>query len=406
MKKRVVVTGGSVVTPLGENWEEIEKNLREKRSGVCYMEEWEKIKSLSTKLGAPAIFTKPDYPRKSTRGMGRVALMAVATADRALMDAKVNLEEIKNGRCGVSYGSSSGSPDAYIEFFGVLSNDNAPPITATTYIRCMPHTCAANIGVFFETKGRLLTSNTACTAGALSIGLGFETVQNGCQDMMICGGAEELSPTGPAIFDTLFAASLKNDTPKKTPKPYDKDRDGLVIGEGAGTIILETLESAEARGANIVAELVGFGSNTDGTHITQPNRVTMQIVIEQALESAGLTPQDIGFISSHGTATEFGDLEESWATYGVFKNSVPVSGIKGYTGHTLGACGAIEAWLVIQMMNKGWFNPNLNLENVDPKCAPLDYIMGEGREINTDYVMSNNFAFGGINNSLIFKKWK
>jgi 3-oxoacyl-[acyl-carrier-protein] synthase II len=223
---------------------------------------------------------------------------------------------------------------------------------------------------------------------------------------MLAGGAEELSEVDAAIFDTLFAASTKNDTPELTPRAYDKNRDGLVIGEGAGTLILEEYEHAKKRGAPIQAEIVGFGTNTDGTHITQPNRHTMGRAMQLALADANLSPDRIGYVNTHGTATVAGDIAESWATHDVFGPAVPASTLKSYIGHTLGACGAIEAWVSINMMNEGWFLPNLNLTDLDPECAPLDYIIAPGREIDTEYVMSNNFAFGGINTSLIFRRIK
>jgi len=268
----------------------------------------------------------------------------------------------------------------------------------------MPHTCAANIEVFFGLTGRILTTNTACTSGSQAIGYAYETIKYGLQDIMIAGGADELSAADAAVFDTLFAASCKNDSPGKTPAAYDKNRDGLVIGEGAGTLILEEYEHAKNRGAKIYAEIIGFGTNTDGTHMTHPNRNTMAGAMKLALENSGIESSSIGYVNTHGTATEIGDIDESWATANVFQRPVPVSTIKNYIGHTLGACGAIEAWISILMMNENWFCPNINLKELDPACAPLDYITGSGREIDTPYIMSNNFAFGGINTSLIFKK--
>jgi len=177
------------------------------------------------------------------------------------------------------------------------------------------------------------------------------------------------------------------------------------VGEGAGTLILEEYEHAVARGAEIYAEIVGFGTNTDGFHITQPNRDTMQIALELAIKDANISPDKIDYVNAHGTATDRGDIAESHATYNALKKSTPISTLKNYIGHTLGACGAIEAWLSIMMMREGWFAPNINSDNIDAECAKLDYIQGEGREINAKYIMSNNFAFGGINTSLIFKNW-
>jgi 3-oxoacyl-[acyl-carrier-protein] synthase II len=222
---------------------------------------------------------------------------------------------------------------------------------------------------------------------------------------MVAGGAEELCATEAAVFDTLFATSTRNDSGHTTPRPFDGGRDGLVIGEGAGCLILEDLEHAEARGATIHAELVGFGTNSDGCHVTQPNSATMRKAMELALLDAGLQASDIGYVNAHGTGTAQGDVAESRATHAVFGSSTPISSLKSYMGHTLGACGALEAWISIEMMREGWFAPTINLDQIDPECAPLDYIAGRGREIHCDYVMSNNFAFGGINTSLIFKRY-
>jgi 3-oxoacyl-[acyl-carrier-protein] synthase II len=221
---------------------------------------------------------------------------------------------------------------------------------------------------------------------------------------MVAGGAEELSASEAAVFDTLFATSLRNDAPDKSPRPFDRDRDGLIIGEGAGTLILEEREHALARGARIYAELVGFGTNSDGLHVTQPDSNSMQIAIRLALQDAQLDSSAIGYISAHGTATAHGDIAESHATAAVFGTDTPISSLKSFTGHTLGACGALEAWVSINMMNEGWFHATANLDNIDSACAPLDYIKDDIRYLDCDYVMSNNFAFGGINTCLIFKR--
>jgi 3-oxoacyl-[acyl-carrier-protein] synthase II len=339
--------------------------------------------------------------------MGRVALMAVKSAETALAEAGLlGNSELQSGACGVSFGSSTGNVDALLDYYSMLVVNDVRRITATTYIRSMPQTCAVNIGIFFGLNGRLLTTNTACTSGSLSIGMGYEAIRFGMQKLMVCGGADELSPTSSAVFDTLFATSVRNASPHLTPRPYDRDRDGLVIGEGAGVLILEELEHAQERGARIYAEVAGFGTNTDGDHITQPNKTTMEIALRLALESGGISPDEVDYVDGHGTGTAYGDIAESWATYNCFRRPVPISSQKSYMGHTLGACGAIEAWLAIRMMESGWFAPNINLDNVDPDCAPLNYVTDRGLTLNARYVMSNNFAFGGINTSLIFKRWQ
>jgi 3-oxoacyl-[acyl-carrier-protein] synthase II len=401
----VVVTGGSIVSALGSEWTDIFAKLKEKKNLVRRMDEWDRYTRMNTRLAAPVDFTMPDYPRKKTRGLGRVAQLALVSADRALAHAGFNAEdpELKNGRCGVAYGSSMGSVDSLMDFYSMLVLDDLTNMSATTYIKAMPQTCAANIGVFFGLTGRIITTNTACTSSSQAIGFAYETIKQGIQDIMLAGGAEELSPANAAVFDTLFAASSKNDSPKKTPAAYDKNRDGLVIGEGAGTLILEEYEHAVKRGAKIITEIVGFGTNTDGTHITQPNRETMGIAMKLSLKDAGLDPASIVYVNTHGTATDTGDVAESWATADVFQRPVPASTLKSYIGHTLGACGVIEAWIAINMMKEKWVCPNLNLEELDPRCGPLDYITGDGRKIDGEYIMSNNFAFGGVNTSLIFR---
>jgi len=403
--RRVVITGGSIVSALGSEWQEILAKLKAGKNCVRRMNEWDRYDRMNTRLAVPVDFTMPDYPRKKTRGLGRVAQLALVSADRALVKAGINAEdpELKNGRCGVAYGSSMGSIDSLMDFYSMLVQDDISKMSATTYIKAMPQTCAANIGVFFGLTGRIITTNTACTSSSQAIGFAYEAIKQGVQDIMFCGGAEELSAADAAVFDTLFAASSKNDNPEKTPAAYDKNRDGLVIGEGAGTFIIEEYEHAVNRGAKIIAEIVGFGTNTDGTHITQPNRSTMGIAMKLALEDAKLDPSAIAYVNTHGTATDTGDVAESWATADVFQRPIPASTLKSYIGHTLGACGVIEAWIAINMMKEKWFCPNLNLEELDPRCGPLDYITGNGREIDAEYIMSNNFAFGGVNTSLIFR---
>jgi 3-oxoacyl-[acyl-carrier-protein] synthase II len=406
MKRRVVVTGGGVISDLGIDWARILEKLRAGKNCVRRMDDWDRFERMSTRLAVPVDFEMPDFPRKKIRGMGRIARLALVATDNALKLAGLEgSPELSGGRCGISYGSSMSSVEPVLDVYSMMVSNDIKSMTATTYIRAMPQTCAANIEVFYGLTGRLITSNTACTSGSISIGFAYETIRNGLQDIMIAGGAEEMSPVNAAIFDTLFTTSTKNDTPELTPAAFDRKRDGLVVGEGAGTLILEEYEHARNRGAKIYAEIAGFGTNTDGTHITQPNRSTQTVALKLAFEDAGISPDQIGYINAHGTATDVGDIAESWATYDVFRRPVPVSTLKNYIGHTLGACGAIEAWLSINMLNEGWFSPNINVTELDSEVAPLGYIMGDGQNIDTEYIMSNNFAFGGINTSLIFRKF-
>ena len=310
--------------------------------------------------------------------MGRVAMMATRASELALADAGLLGDPlVTSGRMGVSYGSSAGSPPALGDFGRMMTEKSTAGINANTYIKMMSHTAAVNIGVFFGLTGRIVTTSSACTSGSQGIGYAFEAIQSGRQVAMLAGGAEELDATEAAVFDTLFATSTRNDTPQLTPRPFDAKRDGLVLGEGACTLVLEELEHALARGATIHAELLGWGTNSDGTHVTHPNAATMAQAMRMALVDARLTPDSIGYVNAHGTATEQGDLAESQATSEVLGPRVPISSLKSYMGHTLGACGALEAWMTIEMMREGWFAPTLNLEEVDPRCGALDYITGE-----------------------------
>ncbi|ELB2877134.1 beta-ketoacyl-ACP synthase [Vibrio parahaemolyticus] len=406
MNRRVVVTGMSGVTAFGNNWQSVEPKLRDCQNATQYMPSYEQYDGLNTKLAAPILdFELPKhYKRKQVRGMGRVSKLATVATENALSQAGlVGNEVLTNGQTGIAYGSSTGSTDA-IGAFGVMLNEKTTKaITATTYVQMMPHTTAVNVGLFFGLKGRVIPTSSACTSGSQAIGYAYEAIKHGYQTVMVAGGAEELCPTESAVFDTLFATSLKNEDPKSTPRPYDSDRDGLVIGEGAGTLVLEEYEHAVARGAKIYAEIIGFASNCDAAHVTQPQMETMQICMEMALQNAGIPAEKIDYVSAHGTATDRGDIAESNATANAL-GKVPISSLKSYFGHTLGACGAIEAWLGLEMMHTGWFNPTLNLENLDEQCGDLDYIAGQGRELDVKYLMSNNFAFGGINTSIIFKK--
>ena len=407
MSRRVAVTGMAGISPIGNDWASIRSRLGEYRNAIVRMGEWADYEGLNTQLGAPAAAFELSerFNRKSMRSMGRVALMATRATELALQDAGLlDSDLLRSGDMGVSFGSSAGTPSAIGDFGRMMEERSTRGINATTYIKMMAHTAPVNIGVFFGVTGRVITTSSACTSGSQGIGYAYEAIRSGKQLAMIAGGAEELCATEAAVFDTLFATSTRNDAPASTPRPFDSARDGLVIGEGAGCLILEDMEHAQARGAAIHAELVGFGTNSDGCHVTQPNAATMQKAMQLALADARLQPADIGYINAHGTATAQGDVAESQATMAVFGGGVPISSLKSYMGHTLGACGALEAWISIQMMREGWFAPTISLEQVDPACAPLDYIAGAGRHLDCEYVMSNNFAFGGINTSLIFKR--
>jgi 3-oxoacyl-[acyl-carrier-protein] synthase II len=395
------------ISPIGNDWSGVRARLVQCRNAIVRMPEWVGYDGLNTMLGAPAteFALSERYTSKKTRSMGRVALMATRASELALADAGLLSDPlVKSGKLGIAYGSSAGTPRAICDFGRMIDEKSTRGINATTYIKMMGHTAPVNLGVFLGVTGRIITTSSACTSGSQGIGYAYEAIRHGQQCAMIAGGAEELCVTEVAVFDTLFATSVRNDAPETTPRPFDAERDGLVLGEGAGSLILEDWDHAKARGAIIYAEVAGFGTNSDGCHVTHPNAETMRIAMELALADANLSPSAIGYVNAHGTGTQQGDVAESHATWNVFGGNVPVSSLKSYMGHTLGACGALEAWMSIEMMRAGWFAPTVNLTQVDSECADLDYIVAQVRELDCEYILSNNFAFGGINTSLIFRR--
>ena len=409
MSRRVVVTGMAGLSPIGMEWKEIRDALRSGRSGVRRIDDWNEVEGLRTRLGAPVSdFSVPaDYPRKKIRAMGRVSLLSTRATELALRDADL-LDDpvIGSGRTGVSYGSSSGSPPAMGVYARQLfTRQTTRGIGANDYLQFMSHTTAANIANFFGVRGRIIPTSSACTSGSQGIGYGYESIRYGRQEVMLTGGAEELARMNAAIFDVLYAASIRNEEPHQTPRPFDVARDGTVVGEGAGCLVLEELEHACARGARIHAEIVGYGTNCDGRHLTNPDPEGMEQAMRQGLADAGVDAGAVDYVNAHGTGTEAGDIAESRATRAVFGRETPVSSLKGHLGHTLGACGVLEAWMTIEMINEGWVAPTLNLSEVDERCEGLDYVRDASRDLDVEIAVSNNFAFGGVNTSLVLKRW-
>ncbi len=405
---RVVVTGIGGLCAFGSDWPAFERGLRAGSNAVRAMPEWERYEEMGTRLAAPIpdFAPPPHWTRKQLRSMGRVAQLAVRSAELALADAGLaGGLSLGDGQLGVAHGSSVGSTPDIRDFAEMMISGHSPGLNANSYVRMMPHTTAANIGIHFGITGRIIPTSSACTSASQAIVYACEAIRHGYQRAMLAGGAEALCPTQAMAFDLLYATCRRNDSPGLVPQPYDRDRDGLVVGEGAGTLVLESLAAAQARGARILAEVVGVASNSDGSHVTRPRADTMQQVMRMALADAGLEPAQVAYVNGHGTSTEQGDIAETQATSAVFGPRMPISSQKSYLGHTMGACGALEAWVTISGMNDGWFPPTINLNAVDPRCGELDYITGGGREIDAEYAMSNNFAFGGVNTSLVFRRW-
>jgi 3-oxoacyl-[acyl-carrier-protein] synthase II len=406
--RRVVVTGIGLASPLGNDLPTAVAALREGRHGIVTMPEWNEIQGLSTRLAGVAKDVPFDgYPRKKTRSMGRVALLATYATERALADAGIGPDLTSMPEVGLAYGSTHGSSSAQEEFCRTLfARNGMRGIPSTSYLKFMSNTCVVNLANFFGIQGRVISTCSACTSASNAIGYGFEAIRAGQLDVMICGGAEEMHFTHAVVFDILYATSRHyNDRPGEASRPFDEKRDGLVVAEGAATLVLEEEERARRRGAHIHGEVIGFGTSCDGQHVTQPSADGMATAMKNALADARVSPDQIDYINAHATATDIGDIAESQATLQVFGERVPISSTKGHTGHTLGACGGLESAFCLSMMNGGFLVPTKNLDRPDPRCAPLRYLRNETIDAkNMNIVMNNNFAFGGINTSLVFKR--
>jgi len=317
LSARVAITGAGAISSMGNDWDSVKNCLTSLENRIRYMHEWDIYPELRTRLASPVDdFVLPShYRKKQTRSMGRVAQMAVSATEMALETADLVKHPIlKSGKTGIAYGSATGSSAAAVEFFSLLEYRSMEKINPTTYLRMMSHTAAVNLEVFFGTTGRVYTTSSACTAGSQGIGYAYEAIRSGAQTVMLAGGAEELCPTQAAVFDTILAACVNNENPEHVPAPFDINRDGLILGEGACTLVLENLDHALARNATILAEVIGFGTNSDGDHLVRPRMETMKQVMQLAITDAGIDSSDIGYVSAHATATEHGDIAEGEAS--------------------------------------------------------------------------------------------
>ena len=406
--RRVVITGAGVASPIGNSLDEVSQSLQSGRHGIITMPEWDRITDLRTRLGGCVqdLDLERRWSRKQTRTMGRVALLATYATEQALAMAGLTGDEILgSGHAGLAYGSTSGSSESLADFCTtLLLNQSMRGLQSTSFLKFMAHTCAANLAQFYGVRGRIVPTNSACTSGAQAIGYAYEAIKYGLQDVMIAGGSDEMHYTTAVTFDLMFATSANfNAQPELSPRPFDRKRDGLVVGEGAGTLILEDRARALARGATILGELVGFGTNCDGLHITAPSEPGMRAAMALSLRDAGIDAGAVDYVNAHGTATDIGDIAETAATREIFGRQVPISSSKSFTGHTMGACGAIEAVFCLGMLQGEFTAPTRNLEEVDPRCADLDYVR-ELRRGPLRTIMSNNFAFGGVNTSMILRR--
>lgn len=409
MERRVVITAASAITPIGYGKNEIIANLLNGVSGVKTLRE----DNLLTKYIHSKVYGSIDYEidydfaRKYRKTLGPVSYYACKVAGDVIKSSGFNQDYLSSGRVGVAYGSTHGSPTVqrsiYETFFRPDRSDYAS-INASDYLKSMVHTTAVNITRMYGITGRVISSCTACTTGSQSIGFGYEAIKYGIQDAMICGSADEYDTTTVAVFDNLLACSTAfNDTPGLTPRPFDEKRDGLVVGEGAGAVLLEDYESAKKRGADILAEMIGFSCGNNGGDLILPNLDGVDHTIQQGLKNAGINSEDVDFISAHATATRMGDIIEAQAIGKNFPDTTMVSALKSYMGHTMSACGAIETILTLYMMGEGKVFPTLNLDEVDVRCSMINHVR-KVTEKKISIAAIENFAFGGVNTILFLKR--
>ena len=403
---RVVITGVGAVSPLGNDVKELMEGIEKGRSAVRFMEGWDQYTGLRSHVAAPAeVKDERLIPRQKRRFMGRMSIFSSQAAQQALADSGISPADIPQMKMGCAIGSTMGSAKSINDAFEImLPHKDISQLNSSMFFQCMSHTAAANVAQYLELTGYIMATSAACASSLQAIGAGYDLVRLGRQDIMLCGGAEEVHPTVTGSFDVLMATSAGfNDAPSRTPRPFDRDRDGLVCGEGSGVLVLEEYGRAVQRKARIYAEITGYNTNGNGSHVSQSNKESMVRCMRQALSDAGVAPEDIDYINAHATATLQGDKEEAEAIAEVFGPSVPVSSLKGYIGHTLGASGAIELIASLCMMQRGVIYPTLNLENISPECQGINHVMAPVTK-SIEMILKNCFAFGGINAALVCKK--
>jgi 3-oxoacyl-[acyl-carrier-protein] synthase II len=412
MKRRVVVTGFGLVTPVGNDVESTWSALLRGESGVDYIKKFDTEK-FSVKFAAEVKDFDPlnFLDKKEARRMGAFTHFAIAASDEAIKHSGLVIDSSNDEMVGTYISSGIG------DFWAIEREHdkmlaNGPDRVSPFFIpQSIVNLASGNVSIRHGAKGPNTATATACAAGAHAIGDSFRIIERGDADVMICGGAESaITPMSAAGFAAMRALSTRNDEPKKASRPFDAERDGFVMGEGAGIVILEELEFARARGAKIYAEIVGYGMSGDAFHITAPDETGSgpRRVMLKAIKDAGITPEQIGYINAHGTSTPYNDKFETLAikqVFGDYAYNLPVSSTKSMTGHALGAAGGIEAVFSILSIYRNTLLPTINYEFPDPDCD-LDYVPNEPRQKEVRYVLSNSFGFGGTNACLIFKRWE
>lgn len=405
MENRVVITGMGIYSCIGTSLEEVKESLFQGKSGIFLVDE---RKEFGFRSGLTGVVPKPDLKnllnRRQRVSMGEESEYAyIATLD-ALKQANIDQDFLDNNEVGILYGNDSVS-QAVVESIDIAREKKDTTLMGSGAIfKSMNSTVTMNLSTIFKLRGINLTISAACASGSHSLGLAFMMIKNGFQDMIVCGGAQETNKYSMASFDGLGVFSVRENEPTKASRPFDKDRDGLIPSGGAATLIVESLESAQKRGANIIAEIVGYGFSSNGGHISTPNVDGPALAMSRALQQSGLQVKDIDYINAHATSTPIGDANEAKAIYEIFGSEVPVSSTKSMTGHECWMAGASEVIYSILMMQNDFIAPNINLENPDDEAKRINLI-AETKSQKIDVFLSNSFGFGGTNSALIVKKF-
>lgn len=406
--RRVVITGMGAVSPYGKGVDTFIESLIDGKSAISAVANLADIKGLRSKVAGLVNDIDPkEIPRKYRRSMSNMSIYATLACREALDQARLNAEQCASGQMGVAIGSTIGSTQASQEFFDkFLSTGGLEQMKSTVFFKIMNHSCAANVSQFLGITGRTLSPSAACSTSCQAIGYGYEMIAFGKQDFMLCGGTDEYHPLSTGTFDILNAASVKfNDQPYRTPRPFDRDRDGVVCSEGSGILLLESLDTARRREANILCEIIGFATVSDPSNIANPDMASIKRCMQLALNDANIKPEEIDYVNAHATSTKQGDIAESEAISELFGDDTPVSSLKGHLGHTMAASGALESIALVEMINRGCLIPTLNLENIDDACANIRHICKFERS-SIRIAIKNNFALGGINSSLVIRRYK
>lgn len=412
MNKRVVITGLGAISPLGTGVLKLWEGLKNGKSGVSHITRFDTT-DFPTKIAAEVKdFNAEDYiDKKEAKRMDRFTQYAVAGAKMAVDDSELNVEEIDKSRFGVILGCGIGGMETMEDQFKTLFEKGPRRVSPFFVPMMIGNMAAGRISMMYKAQGISETIVTACASGTNAIGDAFKVIQRGDADVMITGGTEaSITPIAVAGFCSMKALSTRNDDPEKASRPFEKSRDGFVIGEGCGILILEELEHALKRGANIYAEVAGYGASSDAYHMTQPapGGEGAAIAIKKAIDDAGIEPSDVDYINAHGTSTEYNDKFETMAIKKVFGDSaykVAVSSTKSMTGHLLGAAGGIEGVILSLSIKNQFAPPTINYEEEDEECD-LYYVPNQGRNLKINYAMSNSFGFGGHNAVIIFKNYQ